>query len=31
MLNELNKLRDLIPNSFGIAIHNIKSFMELKD
>ena len=31
MLDELNKLRDLIPNSFGIAIHNIKSFMELKD
>ena len=31
MYEELNKLRDLIPNNFGIAIHNIKSWMELKN
>ncbi len=31
MLDELNKLRVLIPNNFGIAIHNIQSFKELKD
>ena len=29
MLNELNKLRNLIPDNFGIAIHNIKSWKEL--
>ena len=29
MLNELNKLRILIPDNFGIAIHNIKSWKEL--
>ncbi len=31
MYEQINILRDLIPNNFGIAIHNIKSFMELKD
>ena len=31
MYNELDKLRDLIPNNFGIAIHNIKSWKELKN
>lgn len=30
MMNELSKLRDMIPKSFGIAIHHIKSFYELK-
>lgn len=31
MYNELNNLRKEIPNNFGIAIHNIKSWKELKD
>ena len=31
MNDELNKLRDLIPDNFGIAIHNIKSWKELKN
>ncbi|MCR5113406.1 MAG: hypothetical protein K6A63_05670 [Acholeplasmatales bacterium] len=31
MINELKELRKLIPDDFGIAIHNIKSFKELKD
>ncbi len=31
MNHELNKLRDLIPDNFGIAIHNIKSWKELKN
>ena len=30
MMNELSKLRDMIPKNFGIAIHHIKSFYELK-
>lgn len=30
MMNELSKLRDMIPKSFGIAIHHIKTFYELK-
>ena len=30
MMIELSKLRDMIPKSFGIAIHHIKSFYELK-
>ena len=31
MYSELDKLRKEIPNTFGIAIHNIKSWKELKD
>lgn len=30
MMNELSKLRDMIPKNFGIAIHHIKTFYELK-
>lgn len=31
MMNELNKVRKEIPNNFGIAIHNIKSWKNLKN
>lgn len=31
MNNELNKLRNLIPQNFGIAIHYIESWYELKE
>ena len=31
MYEQINELRNLIPNKYGIAIHNIKSWKELKD
>ena len=31
MYSELDKLRNLIPSDFGIAIHQIKTWKELKE
>lgn len=31
MMEEINKLKKEIPNNFGIAIHHIKTWQELKD